>query len=189
MKATDLLRQQHQDVERLFERIENAPGDDQKSAIFKELATAIGAHDVIERELFYPACEEKMGLTHLLGEALVEHGVVEFSLYLADKARGMGGDELGYKLKVLRKMLRHHVEEEEKELFPRVEKALGAKLLEELGLAMKARFEKAKRDDFRGPLHDNLRQVLAGVLETVPDSARTRRLTRKSPAKHASATH
>ena len=88
MKATDLLEKQHRDVADLFERIEKSKDAEKKSALFEELASNLAAHDAIEREIFYPACEEEMGVTDLLGESLVEHGVVEFSLYLADEARG-----------------------------------------------------------------------------------------------------
>ena len=69
-------------------------------------------------------------------------------------------------------MIEHHVEEEEKELFPRVEKALDKQLLEELGAKMEARFEKVKESDFRKPLLDNLGQVLAGRIKTVKNGSK-----------------
>src|SRR5690606_22240641 len=88
MKATDLLKHQHREIRDLFERLERAKDDESKSELFEELATNLVAHDAIERRVFYPACEERMGMSDLRGEALVEHGLVEFSLYLADQARG-----------------------------------------------------------------------------------------------------
>jgi hypothetical protein len=62
-------------------------------------------------------------------------------------------------------MVEHHVEEEEKEFFPEVEESLGDEQLEELGQRMEQRFEKAREEDFRVPLHDNLQQVLEGALK------------------------
>jgi hemerythrin-like domain-containing protein len=192
MKATDLLIAQHKEVARLFKLIEKAKKEEEKNELFEEVARNICAHDAIEREIFYPACEEKMGMTDLLGEALVEHGAVEFSLYLADEAQGE--DDFDYKVTVLSEIIEHHVREEEDEMFPKVEKALGAERLEELGEEMEARFEEAKEDDFRGPLHENLRQVLAGAMETVPESEvnelkakkpTAKKTARKSPAKKA----
>jgi len=168
MKATALLKKQHNVVADLFKQIEKSKDAKKKKALFEELASNLAAHDTIEREIFYPAVEKEMGITDLLGEALVEHGVVEFSLYLADEA--LGEDDFDFKVQVLSEIVEHHVEEEEEELFPKVEKALGAELLEELGVEMEARFEEAKAADFRGPLHENLRQVLKGVLE--PSSAK-----------------
>jgi hypothetical protein len=98
MKATDLLKQQHDEVKELFEKVESASRSATKRQLFAELAANLVAHDGIERELFYPACEEEMGMTDLLGEALVEHGLVEFSLYQADQAQGE--DDFDYKVKV-----------------------------------------------------------------------------------------
>jgi hemerythrin superfamily protein len=164
MKATELLEQQHREVEKLFKALEGAEEDTKQTEIFEELASALVAHDAIEREIFYPACEKAMGMSDLLGEALVEHGVVEFSLYEADQA--LGKSDFEFKAKVLQEMVEHHVEEEEDEFFPQVEKALGEEQLEELGQRMEQRFEKAREEDFRVPLHDNLQQVLEGALKT-----------------------
>jgi hemerythrin superfamily protein len=164
MKATELLKKQHKEVKALFKRIEDAKENAKKSELFEELAANLVAHDGIEREIFYPACEEELGMTDLLGEALVEHGLVEFSVYQADQAQG--DDDFDFKCTVLQEVVEHHVEEEEKEFFPKVEKALGKARLEELGEAMEERFEAAKSRDFRGPLHKNLKQVLSGALKT-----------------------
>lgn len=169
MKATELLEAQHREVEKLFKQIEKAE-DDEKGELFEELAANVVAHDAIEREIFYPACEKEMGMTELLGEALVEHGVVEFCLFEADQA--LENDTFLFKVKVLKEMIEHHVEEEEKELFPKVEKALGKQLLEEIGVKMEARFEKVKESDFRKPLLDNLRQVLAGTIKPVKNGSK-----------------
>jgi hemerythrin superfamily protein len=164
MKATDLLEEQHRDVEKLFESLERAETPAKKREIFEELASSLVAHDAIERELFYPACEKAMGMTELLGESLVEHGVIEFSLYEADQAQAK--KDFDFKVKVLKEMVEHHVEEEEDQFFPQVEKALGDESLEELGQKMEQRFESARESDFRAPLHDNLNQVLAGAIKT-----------------------
>ncbi len=170
MKATSLLIKQHHEVSRLFRAIESAKGASEKRALFLELASNLVAHDAIERELFYPACEEITGLNDDLGEALVEHGVIEFSLYQANEA--LGRPDFDFKCKVLKEMVEHHVEEEEDEFFPSVEKALGDELLEALGEEMEEAFEDARGEDFVQPLHHNLRQVMAGVLEPVPAKAK-----------------
>ena len=183
MKATELLKSQHREVESLFKRIEKAKQDAEKQELFEELAANLVAHDAIEREIFYPACEEAMGMNELLGEALVEHGVVEFSLYQADQAQGE--EDFEFKCTVLQEVVEHHVKEEEKEFFPKVEKALGKSRLEELGAEMKERFEAAKSKDFRGPLHRNLKQVLAGALKPGHNGHSTRKSPKKKPAKRA----
>lgn len=169
MKATELLKAQHEEVKALFKKLENSDDDDKKRELFEELAVNITAHDAIEREIFYPACEEAMGLNDLLGEALVEHGVVEFALYLADEAQGQ--EDFEFKCTVLKEMLEHHIEDEEKEFFPKAERALGKAQLEALTEPMEARFNEAKEEDFRAPLRENLQQVLAGATKTRKRSA------------------
>jgi hemerythrin superfamily protein len=179
MKATELLKAQHEEVARLFKAIEDTDDTARKQAHFRELASNLVAHDGIERQIFYPACEEKMGLDELLGEALVEHGVIEFSLYQAHAA--MGQDDFEFKCKVLQELVEHHVEEEEEEFFPKVEKALGKDALESLGEDMEEAFDEAREGDYQEPLLANLRQVLAGALKPEPEEDTSPRA--KVPAK------
>ncbi len=178
MKATDLLTKQHQTVSRLFKAIEGAKSDTDRRKLFQELASNLAAHDGIEREIFYPACEQAMGLNDDLGEALVEHGVIEFSLYQANEA--LGTRDFAFKCKVLQELVEHHVEEEEEEFFPKAEKALGASSLEALGEEMEEAFEDKLGEDFQTPLYENLRQVMAGALEPAPLGAKSSPKSRKS---------
>jgi hemerythrin-like domain-containing protein len=164
MKATDLLEKQHREVERLFDSIEKAKGRVAKRKLFDELAASLVAHDAIEREIFYPACEKKMGKTDDLGEALAEHGVVEFCVFRADTART--DDDFDACVTVLQESLDHHVKEEENEFFPKASRALGAEMLEKLGAKMEDRFESAMEADFRIALQKNLGQVLQGAVKT-----------------------
>ena len=174
--AITLLKKQHVEVKSLFKRIENASGRAAKAKLFEQLAAKLVGHDAIEREIFYPACEKAMGMTDLLSEALVEHGVVEFSLYQADQARM--DDDFSAKCQVLGEIVNHHVQEEQDDFFPKVEKALGKATLLELGAKMQLRFEQALSEDFRAPLHHNLEQVLAGALKPTKGRAPTRRSVR-----------
>jgi hypothetical protein len=180
--AIALLKKQHVEVKALFKRIEQASGRATRMKLFEELACKLVGHDAIEREIFYPACEKAMGMTDLLSEALVEHGVVEFSLYQADQARM--SPEFPAKCQVLGEIVNHHVEEEQDDFFPKVEKAMSKEQLSELGARMQARFEQALAQDFREPLHHNLKQVLAGVLKPskgrAPTQARATAKRRKA---------
>jgi hypothetical protein len=163
MKATELLTKQHHTVARLFKALEAAQANEAKETLFRELASILVAHDGIERQIFYPACKEAMGLNDDLGEALVEHGVIEFSLYQANEA--LGAYDFAFKCKVLKEMVEHHVKEEEEEFFPKAEKAISESNLEALGDEMAEAFEDALSEDFQTPLYESLRQVMAGVLE------------------------
>jgi Hemerythrin HHE cation binding domain len=178
MKATELLIKQHHTVSRLFKAIESASSDDDKQQLFAELAANLTAHDGIERQIFYPACKEVSALKDDLGEALVEHGVIEFSLYQANEA--VGKPDFDSKCKVLKEMVEHHVKEEEEEFFPKAEKGLAESNLEALGDEMAEAFEDALAEDFQTPLYENLRQVMAGVLEPKPAGAKKPAKARKS---------
>jgi hypothetical protein len=169
MKATDLLIKQHRTVARLFKAIETAKTDADKKTLFVELASNLTAHDGIEREIFYPACQDAMGFSDDLGEALVEHGVIEFCLYQANEA--LGKPDFDFKCKVLAELVEHHVKEEEDEFFPKTQSALGTGLLEALGEEMEDAFDEALEDDFHEPLYENLRQVFAGALQPVRSDA------------------
>jgi len=165
MKANELIEEQHRLVEDLFEQFESAKGA-AKTRIFERIAGNLVAHDAIEREIFYPACEEALEDEDVLGESLVEHGVVEFCIFRADKNQGQ--DEFDKYVTVLKEVVMHHVKEEEKELLPKAKRALGKERLEELGEAMQARFQEALKQDFRVPLRDALEQVLSGKTKTTP---------------------
>jgi hypothetical protein len=172
MKANELLEQQHRMVEELFDEFEQAD-ESEKADVFEQIAANLVAHDAIEREIFYPACEETMmgeeEEEDVLGESLVEHGVVEFCLFRADKNR-TNASELEKYVTVLKEVVMHHVKEEEDELLPKAKKSLGAEKLEELGAEMESRFEKALKSDFRRPLRENLQQVLEGKAKTTKKS-------------------
>ncbi len=181
MKATALLKQQHDEVGRLFKAIEAADDAAKKRALFLDLASNLVGHDGIEREIFYPACEAAMGLNDELGEALVEHGVIEFCLYQANEA--LGKDDFDFKVKVLKELVEHHVEEEEQEFFPKAEKALGDDSLELLTEEMLEAFEDARERDFQEPLYENLRQVFAGALKPEPRESQPAQPTRQGKSR------
>jgi hemerythrin superfamily protein len=187
MNAIELLKQHHREVENLFKAIEDAKEPGEQTKIFQQLAGKLVGHDAIEREIFYPACEEALGLTDELGEALVEHGVVEFGLYQADQAAGQPDFE--FKVTVLKELLEHHIEEEENQFFPKVQAALGDEKLDLLGEELEEAFEDALEEDYHAPLFENLRQVLIGALKpAVKDMDEKRDANEKRSSKRRSGT-
>lgn len=166
MKATKLLKMQHDEVSALFKKIEASDNATKRAATFRELAAKLVAHDAIEREIFYPACEETLGMNDILGEALVEHGVVEFSLFKCEQH--IDGEEFMHYVTVLKEVVEHHVKEEEDEFFKMVEKAFDDDELEDLGDEMETRFAEALGEDYVAALKNNLQQVLFGATKTTP---------------------
>jgi hemerythrin superfamily protein len=170
MKATQLLTQHHRHFRVLLKNLLIAKPDARR-ALFEDFATRLAAHDAIERQIFYPALEIEMGMTPILGESLVEHGVIEFMLYRAD--RSLDSAEFPFEAKVLSETVLHHAGEEEAFLFPDVENALTTARLEELGEAMEFLYEEALEKDFRIAVHSQLQQVLRGGMKTQDKAPRS----------------
>ena len=131
--AISLLEADHRQVEGLFDQYEAATDDAEKGAIAAQICLALKVHAQIEEELFYPPAREKTGDTDLVDEAVVEHMGAK-TLIAQIEAMKPGQPLYDAKVKVLSEQIRHHVEEEESELFPEVREtridlgALGARL-------------------------------------------------------------
>lgn len=141
MKATQLLKQQHREVEQLFEKIEK--GGEPIQELLEELADNLAAHMVIEEQIFYPtvkrAADEQEAIDLVL-ESFEEHAIAKIAL---QRALATGIDEEPFKARILtlKELIENHVEEEEADLFPKVEKLLNDETLTALGLQMKELFD------------------------------------------------
>ena len=128
MDAITLLRNDHRSVEKLFKRFEKA-GDGalvERRTIVDRIVEELSVHASVEEQVFYPVCRATVpGVEDLTLESLEEHHVVKWLLAeLADL--DADAERFEAKTTVLIEMVRHHVEEEESELFPKVRAALGA---------------------------------------------------------------
>jgi hemerythrin superfamily protein len=118
--AIELLKQDHREVEGYFEEYEDLADEDAKAELAEKICTALRMHMQIEEEIFYPQARDATGDEDLLDEALVEHAGAK---HLIEEIESMEpGEELyDAKIRVLSDLIKHHVEEEEDELFPEVE--------------------------------------------------------------------
>jgi hemerythrin superfamily protein len=133
--AIQLLRADHRKVQALFDQFEKARGDDKKAELAQEICAELKVHAQIEEEIFYPAARKALKKQDLIAEATVEHASAKDLIAQIEQART--GDELfDAKVKVLGEYIKHHVKEEQNELFPQVKKtkldlkALGRELAE-----------------------------------------------------------
>lgn len=146
--AIALLIADHRQVDELFQRFESEEDSRAKVQLAEEICNQLTIHATAEEELFYPqtvAAFEAAGIeeTDLVWEATVEHGTLEG---LIDALRGTSaGDEMfEAHMKVLKEYVKHHVKEEEGEMFPRVrESGLD---LQQLGEAIAMRKEALKEE-------------------------------------------
>ena len=140
MDAFQLLKADHKNVAALFDQLESARGQ-AKLRVFEQIRTELELHTHIEEKIFYPAVEEPEETHDLTLEAYEEHAVVKQLLKELSRARS-ADDEWEAQAKVLRENVEHHVEEEENELFPKAEAALGEEEIDELGERMAAEKER-----------------------------------------------
>jgi hemerythrin-like domain-containing protein len=122
--AIALLKQDHRTVSQLFEEFENADEEEQAS-IAKRVCQLLTVHAQIEEELLYPAAKEAFDGDEededLVNEAEVEHGSAK---ELIAKIEAMTSEDEHFKatVSVLGEYIKHHVKEEEGELFPQLKK-------------------------------------------------------------------
>ena len=142
--AIDILLEDHKKVQQMFKDFEKLDREDTESCeeIVTQACTELKVHSALEKELFYPAVRdqvEKAEDEDLLNEAEVEHQTVD---QLIETLEGMDAGDPMYSahFTVLSEYVQHHVQEEEKEMFPRVKKLKGLDL-EALGEEMMGRKE------------------------------------------------
>ena len=124
--ALKLLKTDHDEVENLFEQYERLKEKDEskKEDLIGQICTALTLHTQLEEEIFYPAARNALEESgeDLLDEAEVEHASIKS---LVEQLETMSTDDelCDAKVKVLSEYVKHHVKEEEGELFPKVKKS------------------------------------------------------------------
>jgi len=140
MDAITLLKDDHKTVEALFKRFEKA-GDGahvEKRAIVDKIIEQLAIHAAVEEQLFYPVTRATVPSTEDIAlESLEEHHIVKWVLSELDEM-SPEDERFDAKVTVLIENVRHHVEEEEEEYFPKVRDELGRNALNDLGDAMEA---------------------------------------------------
>ena len=150
MNAIDLLEDDHQRVKSLLTELSESTerGVKKRTELLAKLEMEITLHTQLEEEILYPAFRKAGGKEQdiMYHEAKEEHRTVD-ALVLPDlKKTDPSSTEFSGRVKVVKELLEHHIEEEETEMFPQAKKLLGKALLEELGAemeAMKAAHKKA----------------------------------------------
>jgi len=124
--AIDLLKEDHDEVNALFKDYEmlaegNGDAGDRRE-LSKRICGMLAVHAMIEEEFFYPAARAANVDAALLNEAEIEHGSAK--QLIAEIGAAQTDDPLyDARVQVLGEYIRHHVKEEEEELFPACRKA------------------------------------------------------------------
>src|SRR5688572_16236824 len=138
MDAITLLRNDHKTVEQLFKRFEKA-GDRayaEKREIVDRIIEELSVHAAVEEQIFYPVTRATVPKTEDIAlESLEEHHIVKWVLDELDSLPAKH-ERFDAKVTVLIENVRHHVEEEEQDYFPKVRKELDREALDAMGKAM-----------------------------------------------------
>lgn len=109
--AVKLLKQDHREVEGMFDEFEQLEAEREKQELFQKIALALKVHTAIEEQIFYPSQRGEVD-DDLLDEAQVEH---ESAKNLIGEIEGMqpSAELYSAKVKVLGEYVKHHIKEEE----------------------------------------------------------------------------
>ena len=117
--VTQILHMDHQHVNELFFQYSGLEEDDKtgKNELVRQIIKELTAHAKVEEELVYPAIRDvDSDAEDLIDEADTEHHVVKFLLSELSEMEA-GDDHFDSKVTVLAELVKHHVQEEEKEIF------------------------------------------------------------------------
>jgi len=117
-----MLKDDHDKVKELFDKFDSARSDDKKAELAEMICHELTIHTHLEEEIFYPAVREAIDAEHVMDEALVEHGSAK-ELIEALEQMAPGDELFDAKVTVLGEWVRHHIREEQNEMFPQVRKS------------------------------------------------------------------
>ena len=131
--AITMLKADHKKVSGLFAEFEKATGATTKKKLVSTICTELSVHAQVEEEVFYPAVKAALKDKELIPEAVVEQATMKD---LIGQIEGIepNGEMYDAKVKVLSEYVKHHVQEEHTEMFPKAAKtrldmmALGAQM-------------------------------------------------------------
>lgn len=143
MNAIQLLTQDHKKVRQLLSELEKTTTEDteDRERLVGEISKEVSIHAQVEEEIFYPAFKEaaeKSTDEEMFFEAAEEHHVVELvlpELVETDPST----DEFSAKAKVLKELIEHHADEEEREMFKRAKSLMEPDELDDLGAQLEER--------------------------------------------------
>ena len=118
--AIAMLRADHRKVSALFDDFEAARSAAKKKMLVAQICEELTVHTALEEEVFYPAVKAAMRDKELVPEATVEHASVK-DLIAQVKDVEPDGEMYDAKVKVMSEFVKHHVKEEQNEMFPKAQ--------------------------------------------------------------------
>ena len=162
--AIVLLKDDHKQIRQAFKDFEKAGPNATvtKGRLVDRIIELLTVHTYLENEVMYPRVRELLPeVEDDVLESYEEHHVAD--LLVVELAAMKPDDErFTAKTTVLIENVRHHIEEEEQEWFPKVREGLGRKALQELGADLeKARKKAPKKPSQPSALKKTIDAVIA----------------------------
>ncbi|MCB5208082.1 hemerythrin domain-containing protein [Methylovorus mays] len=162
------LTDDHKNVKKLFKQYTKLAEKDDiegKASIANQICLELTVHTRVEEEIFYPAARAAIHDDDLLNEAVVEHSSAKS---LIGQIQSMNPADPMYdaKMTVLSEYIEHHVEEEEKEMFPKVKKAKVD--LEELEVELSKRKGQLMAEVVNAEGDIDIKKLKAAVQQSMP---------------------
>ena len=146
MDAITLLKDDHRRIEKLFASFDRTGTRAVKTRrrLVSRMAAELTTHAALEEHVFYPLVRQSVPDADFeVLESLEEHHVVK--LLLKELLETPADDEtFAPKVAVLIETVRHHVEQEERDIFPRMRRSVGRARVVEIGDAMQKFQRKAR---------------------------------------------
>lgn len=144
MDVIEELKAQHRFAEQLLGEIEAAEAPEAKERLTRELTHKLDDHMKFEESIFYPMVES-------VDPSLVEEGFREHENCRQSLRKLQGPvdstQEFDTNLNELKKLINHHVEEEERSLFPKCQEQLDEATLTQMGLEMEDWLDRSEKPE------------------------------------------
>lgn len=158
--AITLLRQDHETVRLMFEEFEKAD-EDRKFELATDICHALTVHATIEEEIFYPQVRESIEAEGMMLEAGIEHQTVKDLIERIQEGE-VDEAQLSAMIKVMNEYVNHHVNEEQRRMFPRAKRS-------ELDLEALGKELLARKTELEAELQASIQAGEAGADETEDD--------------------
>ncbi|HPU49962.1 MAG TPA: hemerythrin domain-containing protein [Burkholderiaceae bacterium] len=121
----ETLKEDHKRVKkayREFSKLDHEADSERAETIVREVLADLELHSMLEEEFLYPAARDALAEPDLVDEAEVEH---ESARMLIEQLKEMDSEDEKFaaRFTVLCEYVMHHVKEEEREMFPQLERA------------------------------------------------------------------
>jgi hemerythrin-like domain-containing protein len=137
MNAITLLENDHRKLERLLDELEPTTERAVKTRqeLFDRVKTELTVHEIIEEEIFYPTLKQHPRAREIVLEGYEEHDVVD-TLLGELETLSVDDETWGPKARVMIENIRHHIDEEEGDMFVKARQVFDRDELDDLGSAM-----------------------------------------------------